>query len=616
MNGQQRLSLILSILYTMSLINCLHSLRAFLVILCLAILLTPVFSYGEEESNSEALFEAWQEPPVTASRIPKPLSQTAENVTVITAKEIEQLNAHTLADILDTIPGIQLQHNGGPGITAYTNIQSINAFFTQVFVDGISINNLANNFADVSAVPAQIIDRVEIIKGTASSAWGSALAGVINVITKSPEKGRLISGTASASIGERTTADSRAELSGTSSKLGYYLSGGYLGSDGLLPARQIHSQQAYSKFTYDLPNRGQAWGTFSYSRANTGDLFYQAADFKEQHDTLRMLASIGLRYTLAEGLELEVVGKHMFLEDYFAYPQISDGTPRWAPDNYKDQVTGGSAKLLWKKDSNLLAVGADYNHQETEYVSVFYRKIERWGIYLNDTINLGPVSISPGIRLDHTQTSGDQLSSSLGLTWQLNNKNLLRCYTGRGYNVPLLISTDAPPQKIWTVQAGVESTAIPYLWIKGTLFRNMIWGSAIEQTLAIGSELEIRTTPVFNTSLGAGWTYTETNRTSDGTPVRPDIATNTLKLALHYDDSTFRGVLSGSHINWNSPPENNAKYGGLIWDLHLGATLLKRENSSLELFFSGHNLFNGNSYSRDLYQNTGRWFEGGMRVKF
>jgi len=599
-------------------INCQHSLRAFLITLFLGLCLSPCLAWADPDNEDTMdLYSGWQETSSSASRIPKPLSQTAENVTVITAKEIELLNAHTLADILDTVPGIQIQHNGGPGIIAYPYIQSASPFFSQVFVDGISINNLGNNWPDISAVPVQIIDRVEIVKGSASSAWGSAIGGVINVITKSPETERRISGSASASIGERTTADTRAELSGTTGKLGYYLSGGYLGSNGLLPTLDINSRQIYSKLTYNLPNNnGQAWGTFSYSSSAMGDLNYPAADFRERHDTLRMLASLGLRYTLAEGLEFEVIGKHMFLDDDFAYLKISDGTPRWAPDSYKDQVTGASAKLLWKTDSNMLALGADYNHQETEYVSVFFRKVDRWGVFLNDTLTLGPLSISPGVRLDHTQTSGDQVSSSLGITWQLNDKTMLRAYTGRGYNVPLLISTDLPAQKIWTMQMGAESTAIPYLWVKGTLFRNMTWGTGVEQNLAIGSELEVRTTPVFNTSLGAGWTYTETTRTSDGTPVRPDRPTNTLKLALRYDDATFRGVLTGSHINWNSPTDFNGKYGGLIWDLHLGATLLKRENSSLELFFSGHNLFNGSQYIRDVFQNAGRWFEGGMRVRF
>ena len=598
----------------MCLFKSIHSLRALFTALFLALCILPSTVQAEEEETLE-LFSAWQGETSTASRAPKPLSQTAENVTVITAKDIVLINAHTLADILDTVPGIQLQHNGGPGIIAYTYIQSASPFFTQVFVDGISINN-SNNHPDVSAVPAQIIERIEIVKGTASSAWGSALGGVINVITKSPEKERPISGSVTASIGERTTADTMAELSGTSGKLGYYFSGGYLGSDGLLPTMELNSKQAYGKLTYDLHNNGQMWGTFSYSQAEMGDLFIPQPpyDFREEHATNRLLASLGLRYTLAEGLDLEVAAKHAFIADNYSYFIISDGST-FPQDHFRDKTIGGSAKLTWRSGQNLLVTGVDYNRQESKWLDVYSVKADRWGIYLNDTLTLGPVSISPGLRLDHTQTNGDQISSSLGATWQINDSTLLRAYTGRGYNVPLLLQTNSPSQKIWTMQVGAESTAIPYLWVKGTLFRNLTWGADSEQHVAKGSELEIRTIPVFHTSLAAGWTYTETTRTSDGSPVRPDRPTQTVKLALRYDDATFRGALIGNHINWNGLTEDNSK-NGLIWDLHLGATLLKRQDTSLELFFSGRNLFNGRSYTMDLIPNVGRWFEGGMRVRF
>jgi vitamin B12 transporter len=63
-------------------------------------------------------------------------------------------------------------------------------------------------------------------------------------------------------------------------------------------------------------------------------------------------------------------------------------------------------------------------------------------------------------------------------------------------------------------------------------------------------------------------------------------------------------------------PGDNPRYGGLLCDLHLGATLFKRENTSLELFFSGHNLFNNGQYPYDLTPSPGRWFEGGMRLRF
>lgn len=608
-----------------------HNLRAIVLSAFLIIWLTPVLSWGEDSEDTAELFNAWQEQTSTLSRAPKPLSQTAENVTVITSAEIQAINAHTLADILDTVPGIQLQHNGGPGITAYTFIQSTDVIYTQVFVDGISISNLSSNYPAVSEIPAHIIDRVEIIKGAASSAWGSALGGVINVITKSPEKGRAISGSATASVGERTTADTNLQLSGTIGKAGYYLSGGYLGSDGLLPTMQINSNNAYAKLTYDLPNRGLLWGTFGYTHFNLGNLYVPLYDLDLKQRTIesQKLASIGLRYHLTDSLELEFTGRYFSLANKAFWFNISDGLPwKYSPELpssvTKEQTSGSSIKLIWRGYDNLLAAGADYNHLEAQSdtsdggtYSPFSRSIDRWGMYLNDTLTLGSFSLSPNVRLDHTQTSGDQVSYSLGATYQVTGSTLLRAYTGRGYGLPQLLVIDTPSLKIWTTQIGAESSAVPYLWLKGTLFRNTTWGGeGIERQLSLGGEVEVRTVPVFNTSLGAGYTFTETTRTSDDSVVfSSNIARHTLQLALRYDDKTFRGVLNGRYLYWNSAPDDFSK-PGLLWDLHLGATLLKRESNSLELFFSGHNLFNGAQYNRDVFPNVGRWFEGGVRVKF
>ncbi len=297
----------------MPFIKAQHSIFRFLAALCLALAMLPCpAAWGEEADDALGLFSAWQEEASTASRAPKPLSQTAENVTVVTAPEIEALNAHTLADVLDTIPGIQVQHNGGPGITAYTFIQSIDFNFTQVYVDGVSITNLASGFSDVALIPANIIERVEIVKGAASSAWGQALGGVINVITKSPERGRAMGGTASASIGSRTTTDDSLELSGTRDRLGYYLSGSFLGSNGLLPNTQDAINNAYGKLTYELPNHGLLWGTFFYTHADMGDLFAPAYDLKELGFKRYLLGSAGLRYPLNDRLELEVSGHHTY----------------------------------------------------------------------------------------------------------------------------------------------------------------------------------------------------------------------------------------------------------------------------------------------------------------
>jgi len=136
-----------------------------------------------------------------------------------------------------------------------------------------------------------------------------------------------------------------------------------------------------------------------------------------------------------------------------------------------------------------------------------------------------------------------------------------------------------------------------------------------EKQIALGAEIEARTMPVWHTSLGTGYTFTDTTRSSDGLQVYA-APRHTVQLALRYDDKTYRGVLTGRHVWWNSDPSYGARYYGLLWDLHLGATLFKRESNSLELFFSGHNLFNGAQFNDSFTPNTPRWFEGGLKVRF
>ena len=79
-------------------------------ILPLLILLTelarPVWA---EQLDETSLFDfSAQQQPATPSRHTRPISKIAENTTVITAEQIALLNAHTLADVLQTIPGVQL----------------------------------------------------------------------------------------------------------------------------------------------------------------------------------------------------------------------------------------------------------------------------------------------------------------------------------------------------------------------------------------------------------------------------------------------------------------------------------------------------------------------------
>ena len=164
----------------------------FLCIIFIMILITPLYQASsachkasldpkeEEEDFLRLVFDIV----VTPTRHPKYISKSAENITVITSEELEMINAHTLTDALTKITGVQINILTGPGSITNGHIQGSELRQVLVMIDGIAVNNLSNNVPDFGAIPIQNIERVEIIKGPASSSWGSSLGGIINIFTK------------------------------------------------------------------------------------------------------------------------------------------------------------------------------------------------------------------------------------------------------------------------------------------------------------------------------------------------------------------------------------------------------------------------------------------------
>lgn len=598
---------------------------------------SPFTAGASEDDQTLSLFSGGDQPLVSSGRTPRPTSRIAENVTVITAEQIALLNAHTLADVLNTVPGFQLEQVQTPGSFTFFSLQGATdaQAHVQVLIDGVPQNNLLQGAADVGLIPVQQIDRVEIIKGAASAAWGQALGGVINVITKAPESERVIGGTAAASMGERLTTDMRGELSGTVRRFGYYLSGGNLHSNGLLPGNRINNSNVYGKFTYDLPSKGSLMLGFDFRKADRGldeTLLYH--DTTEAH---RAYTFLTFTYPLTERLTLELAARASHRNDETLLGHFDQGLV--VLDNnftVRESRRGGSAKLVWGDSLTNLVAGVEYEHGETEQWDALVpnspfltdRTMDRWATSANGTFSYGALTILPGVRFDHTGLSSDALSYTLGATYRLTEKTVLRGYGARGYSLPNAIWNNGP-QKVWTVQAGAETEAVPYLWLKGTFFYNDTWnvevgdfnlsspGVTLREQIKQGFELEARTIPLYGFSLAGGYTFTDA-RDGETKERLKSVPEHGAKLALNYDNISLglRGVMTGNYVQWNAPIGNNAKDSAVIWDLHLTKMLFPAWELSPELFFSVHNLFNGSQYQSDSFKNAPRWLEGGVRWRF
>ncbi|MGH7505890.1 MAG: TonB-dependent receptor, partial [Longimicrobiales bacterium] len=128
---------------------------------------------------------------VTADRALSPLSSSIAAVSVLSAPRLARVPHVTLADALRQVPGFALVGFDGLGYDPQLMVRGFygggEAEYVVVMVDGKPLNDVQAGLVAWDAIPLAAIDRVEIVRGGASSLWGdAAVGGVINVITRDP----------------------------------------------------------------------------------------------------------------------------------------------------------------------------------------------------------------------------------------------------------------------------------------------------------------------------------------------------------------------------------------------------------------------------------------------
>jgi vitamin B12 transporter len=168
---------------------------------------------------------------VTAARWPQALSELVADVTVIGAEEIARAGAQSLAELLRRVPGVEIVMNGGPASTSGVFLRGANSNQTLVLIDGQRVGSSASGTAALEAIPIDVIDRIEILRGPASNLYGAdAIGGVIQVFTRNG--GDVFAAHASAGYGTYRTSVASGGVSGAAGAWRYALDVGHRQSDG------------------------------------------------------------------------------------------------------------------------------------------------------------------------------------------------------------------------------------------------------------------------------------------------------------------------------------------------------------------------------------------------
>ena len=151
-----------------------------ILILSSILLTTPIFS--QDISSEEQLDEVI----INSSRIDLPFKENSRTITVISSDDIKKSAATNLADLLQQVAGIDIRRRGVNGMQSDLYIRGGSFDQTLLLIDGIKVEDPQTGHHTMNmALPIEVIERIEIIKGPAARVFGqNAFTGAINIVTK------------------------------------------------------------------------------------------------------------------------------------------------------------------------------------------------------------------------------------------------------------------------------------------------------------------------------------------------------------------------------------------------------------------------------------------------
>jgi vitamin B12 transporter len=606
---------------------------------CAALVVIALMVHGfvwasDMAAESRAVAEL-EEVVVTATRVQTPKQDVAANITVITAQDMEKMPASSAAEVLQYIPGVYVEFNGGLGSDATgIRIQGSEIRHVAVFQDNVPLNQLANPMTDLSYIPVDSIDRIEVYKGAASSAWGSSLGGVINIITKDPDRKKPFAADVRTSYGEYETSKSRGTVSGTRDHLGYLVSLTHEQSDGFIRYTQYQQNALYAKINYDLGTGSRLNFVYSYDTGGNEDPVLNYPDFWDDMDRKRTYERLLFETTPADNLILTVEGRHHKFEN-----TIDDVYPdrREIYNDYRDEIWGGSARINWEMtDANTLNLGFDGDWGEYDWANYAQTyETGNWAVYSNDIHTIGNVTFTAGLRYDHNREFGSEVSPSCGAVYRFPWADaLVRAQVSKGFSAPKAGwvhdpeygNPDLEPEIAVNYQLGGEIHLFTPLKLELNLFRADVddlirYNSEtdrrenIDEVRRQGVEGNISATFDFGltVSFGGSYVHVKDEETHDVIEDIPRIIYNASAVYAH---KYMTHSLLGKYIDHNSTyPETHDKV--FIFDYLLKVKLpFFKKYGKASMFGAVYNLFNSTYLYREVWPKPDRWIEGGVRFEF
>ncbi|MEM0998157.1 MAG: TonB-dependent receptor [Bacteroidota bacterium] len=363
-------------------------------------------------------------------------------------------------EALQNVNGVRPQLNCQVCNTGDIHINGLEGPYTMVLIDGMPIVSSLATVYGLSGIPNSLIERVEVVKGPASSLYGSeAIGGLINVITKDPAKAPLFTADVFATSWQEVNADVSLKLN-LGPKVSVLTTANYFNFDNVVDNNadnftdmaiqerisvfQKWSFQRKENRLFTLAGRfydESRWGgELNWTpEFRGGDLIYGEAIDTRRWEVIGQYQlptreKMMLSFSFNDHNQNSVYGD----VPYVAKQTIGFGQLTWDKKVGRHDLLSGATLRYTYYDDNTPATGG-------EVQSATNNPSEIWlpGIFVQDEITLSDKHKTLlGLRYDYNTAHGNIFTPRLAHKWTISPNDVLRLNAGTGFRVVNLFTED------------------------------------------------------------------------------------------------------------------------------------------------------------------------------
>jgi len=363
----------------------------------------------------------------------------------------------SIFEALQNVNGVRPQLNCNICNTGDIHINGLEGPYTMILIDGMPIVSSLSTVYGLSGIPNSLVEQIEIVKGPASSLYGSeAVGGLINIITKKPENAPLLSADFFATDYQEYNADlgfkfNLGKKAIALTGVNYFKYGNPVdhNHDNFTDVTLQDRISVFQKWSFERKNKRiftlgarymyeDRWGgEMQWNKSfRGGDQVYGESIYTK-------------RWELIGNYQLPVKEKIFLAFSYNEHNQDS----RYGTTSYIAEQKIGFAQLTWDKKIHnhdlLLGTALRYTFYDdnTAATTGLNQEIAKntWlpGIFIQDEITLSAKhKFLAGFRYDYNSVHGNIFTPRVAYKWSIDDNNILRLNAGTGFRVVNIFTED------------------------------------------------------------------------------------------------------------------------------------------------------------------------------